>query len=259
MLNQGRYLLFLDILGFKELVRHQSSENIYKIIDDTIRIFDQWEQRNKFFKTIYFSDTFIFYQDNPGYWKGAFYDIYAISEMILSSLLAASIPARGTISFGEFTTDTDTSGRHQVYYGNALIEAYEAEQREKWIGITILPSAWKPFYSENPELIELFAKEKVWAIREDEVLLLNPFWYFRDTVLFDSGPSRPYSQCGWRGLENDILGFKFLRDQAEKYSKINDFTSSTAIKYHTTVRFLKQILGDELYAWGENAVLPGNF
>ncbi|MBP6058889.1 MAG: hypothetical protein KA524_10850 [Nitrosomonas sp.] len=129
-INQSRYLLFLDILGFSELVETQSVEEIYAVIDDALNAFGRWEELNGLFKTIYFSDTFIFYQEPKGYGNWAFLDVYAIGGMVLSALLAKGIPARGAISFGEFEVKLDATGRHQVYFGKALIEAYKAEQRE---------------------------------------------------------------------------------------------------------------------------------
>lgn len=260
-LGQGRYLLLLDILGFSELVETKRTQDIYAVIDNALKAFGRWEELNGLFKTIYFSDTFLFYQEPKGYGSWAFLDIYAIGGMVLSALLAAGIPARGAISFGEFEVDFDSTGRHQVYFGMALIEAYKAEQREKWIGITIMPSAWKPYEAEKPGIIDAFASEKVWSTREDGVLLLNPFielrsWYLCSLI---GEVDKPYS--GWNTPEfpNDILGFKFLREKAASYAAKNDFTSPAAIKYHTTIRFLECILGKDLYAWGEQAALPSNF
>lgn len=260
-LDQGRYLLFLDILGFSQLVETKSAEEIYAIIDNALKTFGRWEELNGLFKTIYFSDTFIFYQDPKGYGSWAFLDVYAIGGMVLSALLAESIPARGAISFGEFEVKFDTTGRHQVYFGKALIEAYKAEQREKWIGITILPSAWHPYEAQNLGIIDAFASERVWLKRDDEVLLLNPFiklqsWY---SLALIGEVDKPYSQWNAPEFPNDIRGFKFIREQAEAYAARNDFTSTTAIKYHTTERFLRSILGQQLYQWGINASLPGNF
>lgn len=260
-LCQGRYLLFLDILGFSELVETRDTEEIYIVIDNALKTFGRWEELNGLFKTIYFSDTFLFYQESSGYCKRAFMDIYAIGGMILSALLAASIPARGAISFGELEVKFDSTGRHQVYFGKALIEAYKAEQLEKWIGITIMPSAWAPYDADDPGIIDLFASEKVWSRREDGILLLNPFIKLRSCYvsgLIDE-VDKPYSKWNAPEFPNDILGFKFLRDKAAFYSAKNDFTSPTAIKYHTTIRFLESILGKDLYAWGEQAALPSNF
>lgn len=260
-LNQGRYLLFLDILGFSELVETKSTREIYATINNALKAFGRWEELNGLFKTIYFSDTFIFYQGPKGYASSAFVDIYAIGGMVLSALLAAGIPARGAISFGEFEVDLDSTGRHQVYFGKALIEAYKAEQREKWIGITIMPSAWRPYEAENPGIIDAFAREKVWSKRTDEVLLLNPFiklrsWY---PSALNGEIDKPYSQWDAPEFPNDILGFKFLREKAASYAAKNDFTSPEAIKYHATIRFLEYIQGKDLYAWGEQAVLPSNY
>lgn len=260
-LSQGRYLLFLDILGFSELVETKTPQEIYAIIDNALKAFGRWEELNGLFKTIYFSDTFLFYQEPKGYGRWAFLDIYAIGGMVLSALLAAGIPARGAISFGEFEVDFDSTRRHQVYFGKALIEAYKAEQQEKWIGITIMPSAWKPFEAADPGIVDAFASEKVWAKREDGVLLLNPFiklrsWY--SSALMGE-VDKPYSQWNAPEFPNDILGFKFLRESAASYAAKNDFTSPAAIKYHTTIRFLESIQGKDLYAWGEQAALPSNF
>ena len=62
-LGQGRYLLFLDILGFSELVETKSTQDIYAVIDNALKAFGRWEELNGLFKTIYFSDTFLFYQE----------------------------------------------------------------------------------------------------------------------------------------------------------------------------------------------------
>ena len=264
MLNNGRFLLFLDILGFKELIKSKGALEIYEIIDNALRSFDRWEELNGSFKTIHFSDTFIFYHEPRGYSRVGFFDIYAISGMILSALLASEIPARGAISFGEFEVNFDSTGRHQVYIGQALIDAHEAEQSEKWIGITILPSAWKPCEDQDPGLVDAFARERVWLKRDDGVLLLNPFiklrgWGQDESLVNFDAPSTPYSQWDAPEFPNDILGFKFLREQAAIYAGKNDFGSPVAIKYHATIIFLEKILGKELYEWGVNAALPSNF
>jgi hypothetical protein len=255
LLSQGRYLLFLDILGFSNLVESKSTEEIYSVIESGLKAFERWEQLNQCFKTIYFSDTFVFYQEEKGYGDWAFLDVYAIGGMVLSALLAANIPARGAISFGQFEVSLNSG--HQVYFGKALIEAYKAEQREKWIGISILPSAWIPFSQRNPGTVDVFTKEKVWIKREDGILLLNPFIKLRSWLYNDI--EKPYSQWNAPEFPNDILGFKFLREQAAMYSEKGDFTSPIAIKYHATIEFLEQVLGKHLYEWGIELANPKNF
>ena len=248
----GRYLLFLDILGFSELVETMGAKEIYQIINKALVAFKRWEDLNQQFSTIYFSDTFLFYQRSKGYDTKAFLDVYAIGGMLLSALLAQGIPARGAISFGEFEVKDDQSGRHQLYFGRALIDAYKAEQRENWIGITILESAWSLYEQENPGLIAAFERERVWKKRCDGVLLLNPFiklhgWYEYDMI---GEVSKPYLNWDAPEFPNDILGFKYLRDMAAGYANNGDFSGKVATKYHCTIAFLRDILGYEIFEWG---------
>jgi len=260
--SQGRYLLFLDILGFSELVEKRGHEEVYGTIEKALEPFHRWEKLNGEFRTIYFSDTFVYYQESKGYGNWAFLDIYAIGGMVLSALLAAEIPARGTITFGQFDVRADSTGRHQLYFGRAMVEAYRAEQREKWIGITIQPSAWKPYEAQKPGSINAFASEGVWLRREDDVLLLNPFiklHAYRDVLLLPGEVKTPYSTHNAPEFPNDLLGLKFLRETAEAYASRNDFLSPAAVKYHVTIAFLKKILGNTLYSWAETAIEPENF
>lgn len=251
-LRDGRYLLFMDILGFSELVETKGAEEVYAAIDSALQAFERWEELNQFFRTIYFSDTFVFYQEPKGYGSWAFLDVYAIGGMVLSALLAQGIPARGAITFGEFEVRLDQSRKHQVYFGRALVEAYRAEQREKWVGISILPSAWQPYDHEKPGTVAAFAQERVWLRRDDDVLLLNPFIKLRVWHQYDlmGEVEKPYMSWDAPEFPNDIQGFKFLREQAAAYAARGDFTSGAAIKYHTTIAFLRRVLGPELYEWG---------
>ena len=93
------------------------------------------------------------------------------------------------------------------------------------------------------------------------MLLLNPFiklrgWY--DLFLVGEIPT-PYSLYDEPAFPNDILAFKFIREQAESYAAKNDFMSPAAVKYHVTLNFLRKVLGDDIYRWGEEASLPENF
>ncbi len=250
-LSQGRYLLFLDILGFSELVKRRGRDEVLRTIYDALDAFGRWEQLNGLFKTIYFSDTFLFYQEPRGYGDWAFLDVYGIAALIHTALLAKGIPTRGAISFGEFEVFERHGGGHQVYFGRALIEAHEAEQRENWVGITILPSAWKPFEDDDPRNIGAFENEKVWLRRSDDVLLLNPFiklrgWYLDDLI---GEIDCPYEEWDRPDFPNEILAFRFLSDEAKKFAEAGDFTGKVASKYHVTQAFLSQVFGPELFAW----------
>ncbi len=248
--QNGRYLLFIDILGFSELVANKGSEEVYRTVTNALDEFDRWESLNGDFRTIYFSDTFIFYQNSKGYGDWAFLDVYAIGGMVLSALLAKGIAARGAISFGDFEVMPDNSNKRQVYFGAALIEAYLAEQKENWIGISILPSAWKPFDEATNGNVARFEREQAW-LRKNDILLLNPFiklrgWYDYDQL---GEIEKPYDEWDAPDFPNEIAAFRFIHSQSQRFIAANDFAGRVASKYHATVAFLKSVLGDAKYQW----------
>ncbi|MGB2880792.1 hypothetical protein [Candidatus Aalborgicola defluviihabitans] len=250
-LSQGRYLLLVDILGFSALVQTKGREEVLETIKAALKAFGRWEDLNQQFKTIYFSDTFLFYQVPKGYGSWAFLDVYAIAGFILTALLAKGIAARGAVTFGDFEVIDEPQSGHQVYFGSALVEAHRAEQRENWIGITIEQSAWMPYAAEDSRNIAVFEREKVWQMRKDGVLLLNPFikmrgWHMDDLI---GEINAPYLEWDAPEFPNEIKAFKFIKDQCETYAIQGDFTGRVAGKYHATDSFLKQVFGSELYDW----------
>lgn len=250
--STGRYLLFLDILGFSDLVSEKGQDDVLRIITNAIEYFHRWEGLNRNFKTIYFADTFLFYQENEGYHDSHFMDIYALSSFVLTALLSEGIPARGAISFGEFHVHEGVADRHQVYFGRALIEAHKAEQNENWIGITILPSAWRVFDKKNAGVISSFEAEKVWRHRErDDCLLLNPFvkmrgWHLQDLI---GEIDYPYMEWDRPEFPNEIKAFGYLLEKTQEFVDAGDFTSRVASKYMATNLFLQEVLGEEMYQW----------
>lgn len=243
--------MYLDLLGFSDLVQKKSADEVYSTIADALESFHNWNKINPQFGTIYFSDTFILYQRKKGYGDWAFLDIYAISAMLLASLLAQGIAARGAISFGEFEVSQDPSGGHQICFGKALVEAYRAEQSEDWLGIVVLESAWSPYEAGNPGMVSVSATDGTWLQRHDGVLLLNPLervtgWY---DLWLVGDIDRHYTEWDAPDFPNGVQALRFLLKQSELFESRGDYTGRVARKYHLTLLFLRNILGEELFDW----------
>jgi len=246
-------LILLDILGFRELVATRSAEEVYRTIDDALAYSHYWERMNGEFSTIYFSDTLIFYQRVAGYGHWAFLDAYALAGFLYCAIVAKGIPVRGAVSFGGFTVRLDSSGLHEVYFGDALVEAYDAQGQENWVGISICRSAWEPFARDDSAAFEAFGKEGVWRRRADDVLLLNPFSKLRayhPSYLLGEVP-RPYANWDAPDFPNELKALQFLHDKAEQFEVAGD-RSRVAMKYRRTVKFLRKVFPD-VYAWALQA------
>jgi len=239
-----KYLFYLDILGFKNLIKEKSSEDIFNTIDKCLNIFYTWEEFNELFSTLYFSDTIIFYQTSEEYKQTSFLDIYGIAGLIYSKLLAEGIPVRGAITYGDFTIKQDSKGRNNIYFGQAFIEAFELEKKEDWVGIIISPLAYSNIDSK---MIDAFINENVFEKREDGCLLLNPFCQIRAFCFVGD----EYKEGGEVFLD-ELKAVKYL------LSKENEFSLKAPCKefskYANTVAFLKRIMKDGIFEWTEKMI-----
>lgn len=252
-IKDGRYILYLDILGFKQLVQNCGTREVYEIVDTVLAEFARRQARIHEFRTLYFSDTIIFYQEPVGWGRWAFLDIYAIAGMAWSALAAHGIPCRGAISFGDFHVELDSLRRHSIFFGRALIEAYETEsssRNSEWIGVTVCPSAWQTVEQMEPGLINSFASEGRW-LRQEDCLRLNPFMKLQSThVDFQVGNIEgPLSRWDAPDFPNDVKALAFILDEAEKFRQRGDRSSRVAVKYHVTAKLLAELLGDECVRW----------
>lgn len=252
-LKEGRYLLYLDILGFKHIVQTRQPREVYSIVDRVVAEFTKRGIRIRDFRTLYFSDTIIFYQDPVGWGSWAFADIYAIAGMAWSALAAQGIPCRGAISFGEFHVELGSNHQHSLYFGKALIEAYEAESapiNSEWIGVSICRSAWQAVNYAEPGLIDVLSKEGRWLKHED-FLRLNPFMKLRGAFLdYQIGEITSSELSKWDVPEfpNDVKALNFVVKTSEEYQVKND-EGRVAAKYHYSARTLQQLLGVECFNW----------
>jgi hypothetical protein len=60
-----------------------------------------------------------------------------VSRLFVESLIQKQIPVRGALSYGEFYVDK----KQGVFFGKALVEAYEVAESCNWLGFVLCPSA----------------------------------------------------------------------------------------------------------------------
>jgi hypothetical protein len=145
MENENRLFAYIDILGFKELVKTKESD-ISAILKKFINSYPL--RMNKYdFEMIYFSDTVIFYTKTPGFNQQLFWDMAYIAQVFVVEMLQNEIPVRGVITYGELNIDIEEESKIKMFWGQGLIDAYEAETTENIIGLFILPEALIGFES----------------------------------------------------------------------------------------------------------------
>ena len=126
---------YFDLLGMKQLYRSKNHISIFVAISSAIEKFKKRATAWPNVGYAWFSDTFIVYADDDS--VESFGAIDNISRWFFYFLITADIPVRGAISCDVFYVDRE----NDLFFGEALIEAYEYGEFQDWIGLLLCPSA----------------------------------------------------------------------------------------------------------------------
>jgi len=121
----------------KDLYKSGSHISIFVALS---RAIEQFKDRVTAWPNIgyaWFSDTFIVYTDDDS--AGSFGAIDSISEWFFYFLIDFDMPVRGAISCDVLYADSE----NDLFFGEALVEAYEYGEAQDWIGFILCPSAEK--------------------------------------------------------------------------------------------------------------------
>ncbi|MGD0280496.1 MAG: hypothetical protein ABSC11_14510 [Smithella sp.] len=144
-LAKKRWVAYFDLLGIKSLFKTKNHLSIFVLLASAIEESKNQINRVKsignvdYVDYVWFSDTFIIYTDDDS--KESFQVIDSILRWFIYFLIIKGdgIPVRGAISCDEFYIDRENN----LFFGGALIEAYEYGEAQDWIGFLLCPSADK--------------------------------------------------------------------------------------------------------------------
>jgi hypothetical protein len=139
--NKSGYVALLDVLGFRSIVAgdHKNAAVIkyLTVITESLK--------HTSVESIVFSDTIVLTKDGPD--PENLRLLCQICSRLMLDLISANIPIRGAIAYGEFARSN--IGASAFLAGKPIIEAYEYEQKQNWIGMMLTPSAIQGTQSIN--------------------------------------------------------------------------------------------------------------
>ena len=135
-MSTDRYFLYIDVLGFSDLVKDRNR----RAIDDLYEVIASLNaNKHGAFRVVVFSDTVIVYNvmgdETP---RDAEYLIMFLCEFVkdlIHRLTGRGIFFRALITFGDFV-HYELNGI-PCFYGNALVDAYNSEKELKAVGLFI--------------------------------------------------------------------------------------------------------------------------
>ena len=145
-----RFLLYIDLLGFSEIVQSKSD-----LLPELFRILDKSNaHKHGSFRVIQFSDTLLVYNEpelktEHDHSYVAMY-LCEFAQEIQYMLLGRDVFLRGLITYGQFddTGPTPNSDYKNVraFWGKALIKAYRAESGIQAVGLFVDDTAKPHMY-----------------------------------------------------------------------------------------------------------------
>ena len=127
-ITASRFVVFLDIMGFKDKVAHKEHEAVLKKLQDfQSRIASNvaLEGNNNSIQLAQFSDSIILFSSDTR--STSLVSLAKITTNVMLSALELNFPLKGAIAKGKITCDL----QKQLFFGQALIDAYLLQEDVK--------------------------------------------------------------------------------------------------------------------------------
>lgn len=144
---RDRWFAYLDLLGFTDLVRSRSIEEVISVYSEAltrIRTAQEHSTKKHGLLNSWFSDTFIIYTSSDS--LEDFARLESAARIFFQLLINKNIPVRGCISHGKLYSQS----KRNIFIGPALIESYTYGEALDWIGLCLAPSVEKRLKSDLP-------------------------------------------------------------------------------------------------------------
>ncbi|ASS48751.1 MAG: hypothetical protein A3D31_06605 [Candidatus Fluviicola riflensis] len=132
-----RFVAFIDIMGFKDMVMKMPHSAIYKMmlaIDSSKTISEEIaidKKNNQLVKSTTYSDSIMLYSKNKT--VGCFEALIAAVSGLTYDLFIEGIPHKGAMAYGKMTLDSERS----IFFGQPLIDAYLLQEELHFYGVII--------------------------------------------------------------------------------------------------------------------------
>jgi hypothetical protein len=155
------FLALFDILGFKDLIRNDQLDHVYRVFLGVKDIKDNTKEMTEHLQALLepgvvtvvnYSDSFLIYSLDINSIEQrridkAFHALLAACDSLFIAANENGLPLRGSITAGDIIVSDN------VVIGKPVVEAYEMEQQQEWIGCWVSKNA-----------LDLLSKE---ALEED--------------------------------------------------------------------------------------------
>lgn len=143
-----RWFCYLDLLGFKNLVRTGAVEQVIPLYKEVIRVLEQHAapKEKLGISHSWFSDTFIIFSRGDSSQEFAL--VEQAGRLFFQKLILSRIPVRGALTFGKLYSQLERN----IFIGEALIDAYEYGEKQDWLGFLLTPRVYEKLEQSSLDL-----------------------------------------------------------------------------------------------------------
>ncbi|MEP2937499.1 MAG: hypothetical protein ABJM06_09195 [Gilvibacter sp.] len=148
-----RFVAFIDILGFKDLVMRNSHSHIYELLSEISKLrnrIDNWTDKgaerfiNSELYTVSFSDSIVIFSKSDSVDD---FDLFTHGvKWLFAQAIEKSIPMKGALAYGEISLNKSS----QIYFGQPIIDAYLLEEEVNYFGL-VMHNSIEKYFNENKE------------------------------------------------------------------------------------------------------------
>lgn len=134
-ITSKRYVTYIDIMGFKDMVARLPHNEIYELMKriDSIKkhvASVEWiKDHAGLVKTTTYSDSIILYSKDDSFESFDF--LVSTTAGLINHLFIEGVPFKGAVAFGLMTLDTKMS----IFFGKPLIDAYLLQEEIHFYGV----------------------------------------------------------------------------------------------------------------------------
>lgn len=142
-------IALFDVLGFRERIKTTPPENFGRLLDELHRVSSTSNPSETHVGAVLYSDSIVLYGKSSELAMNVFMVTTAASNL-LNLAARHGFPLRGALSIGPMYIDAPRS----YAIGPALVDAYDLEQRQAWMGAVVNPACEAEFMSAIPAWTE---------------------------------------------------------------------------------------------------------
>lgn len=205
---QKRFVVFLDIMGFKDRVARNTPENLYKELtafnkditniinlskkidtknlsansgESDVNLVSSEESTDKIMLAQFSDSIVLFSKDNS---KDSLFAISDVVRQIMRSAISREtpIPLKGALAEGDITCDMSK----QLFFGQALIDAYLLEENVQYYGVVVHHTAESSVISNGDSMF----KNTLVPLKSGRIYHYELVWYGDNIGDIKSGLNR---------------------------------------------------------------------